>query len=326
MSGHKSRKRRPRPATSSPRAEAAHAQEIEEPAPRRPGLFGGALSSAGSSPLPPVGRSLGRGFLAVASQPVLLVSAFAIVAATWLLLIALGFQGTPSRLVAVMALPPISTYFDLGTGVSLYGLGSTFLLFLGVTSIARAIVSAVFAGLIVEALVDGRTSRYGVLIGLRAVPTQLAIQVASISFIFLGQSGLQILGPGIGFLASVAALVGGLFLMGFAPTAAIRQGRGVAESLRRSGRAAMLPGGRHLTLCALYFILALPVALLITPGSLITANPTLATWLVVLAFTVVHLGFMATFAYRWIVAEPEVPEQPVRRRRAPAAASRARRR
>jgi hypothetical protein len=87
----------------------------------------------------------------------------------------------------------------------------------------------------------------------------------------------------------------------------------------------MLPGGRHLILSSLYFFLALPVVVGFSPGgSDITANPSLLTWVFVLAVNVLHVGFMAAFAYRWIVAEPAVPEQPVRRRRpAPARSGRA---
>jgi hypothetical protein len=94
------------------------------------------------------------------------------------------------------------------------------------------------------------------------------------------------------------------------------------ESIRRSARAAMLPGGRHLILCSLYFFLALPVALGFAPGGGdVTANPDLATWVFVLVVNVVHVGFMAAFAYRWVVAEPQVPDEPVRRRRPPARAA-----
>jgi hypothetical protein len=76
----------------------------------------------------------------------------------------------------------------------------------------------------------------------------------------------------------------------------------------------MLPGGRHLLLCTLYFFLALPVVLGFAPGgSEITANPSLVSWVFVLLANVVHVWFMATFAYRWVVAEPSVPEEPVRR-------------
>ena len=123
MSG-KSKKRRPR--SSSARPSVAE-PVIQERAPRRAGLFGGSMVSAGDSALPTLGRSLGRGFLVVLTQPVLVVLAVVLVAATWLLLVALGFEGAPGRLSDTLAMPPISTYFDLGTGVSLFGLGTAFL-------------------------------------------------------------------------------------------------------------------------------------------------------------------------------------------------------
>jgi hypothetical protein len=292
---------------------------------RRPGIFGGSLVGPGESALPPIGRSLGRGFLTVASQPALALVAVVTPVVAWLVLLAIGFEGLPNRLVDVLAMPPISTYFDLGTGTSRFGLGPAFLVFLGVALLIRTVVYSLLAGSIVEALTDGRVSRYGLLLGVTAIPTMLLVQVASFTLIVVGNLFFPVLGPGIGFLGFVAALVAGLYFLGFAPTAAIRERRPVMETVRRSARAAMLPGGRHLLLCALYFFLALPVVLGLSPGgSEITANPTLATWVFVLLANVVHLGFMATFAYRWIVAEPRVPEQPVRRR--PPAGSAPRRR
>jgi hypothetical protein len=145
----------------------------------------------------------------------------------------------------------------------------------------------------------------------------VVVQVLSFSLIVVGNLIFPILGPGLGFLGFVAALVAGLFFLGFAPTAAIRQGRGITETLRRSGRAAMLPGSRQLLFCTLYFFVALPVVVGFAPGgSDITANPTLGTWIFALAVNVLHLGFMAALSYRWIVAEPSVPDQPVRRRKA----------
>jgi hypothetical protein len=266
--------------------------------------------------LPPIGRSLGRGLLTVASSPVLVVVAVVLVPVAWFVLLAIGFEGSPSRLVDVLALPPISTYFDLGTGASIVGIGPAFLVFTGVALLIRSLFYALVSGMIVEALEDGRVSTYGLLRGVGAIPTVVVVEVLSFSLIMAGNLVFPILGPGIGFLAFVAALVGGLFFLGFAPTAAIRQGRGVTESLRRSGRAAMLPGSRHLLFCTLYFFVALPVVVGFAPGGAdITANPTLATWVFALAVNVLHLGFMAALSYRWIVAEASVPEEPVRRRR-----------
>jgi hypothetical protein len=287
-------------------------------------LFGSA-----SSVMPPIGRSLGRGLLTVASSPALVVIAVVIVPLTWLTVLAIGFEGSPSRLVDVLALPPISTYFDLGTGASIVGVGPAFLIFTGVAIAIRSVVYAVLSGMIVAALEDGRVSTYGLLRGLRVIPTVIVVQIMSFSLIVAGNLVFPVLGPGIGFLAFVAALVGGLFFLGFAPTAAIRQGRGIAETVRRSARAAMLPGSRHLVFCSLYFFIALPVVVGFAPGGGdITANPTLATWIFALVVNVLHLGFMAALSYRWIVAEPSVPDQPTRRRqpaRQPSARARGRR-
>jgi len=321
VSGKKARRRGPAPARSAPsRAEPA-------PGPRRP--FGSALFGSASSVMPPIGRSLGRGLLTVASSPVLVVIAVVAVPLSWMTLLAIGFEGSPSRLVDVLALPPISTYFDLGTGASVVGIGPAFLIFTGVAIAIRSVIYAVLTGLIVEVLEDGRVSTYGLLRGLSVIPTVIVVQILSFSLIVAGNLVFPVLGPGIGFLAFVAALVGGLFFLGFAPTAAIRQGRGIAESVRRSGRAAMLPGSRHLIFCALYFFIALPVMVGLAPGGGdITANPALVTWIFALAVNVLHLGFMAALSYRWIVAEPSVPEAPVKRRqpaREPSARARGRR-
>lgn len=308
-SGKKRPRKRPSPGRPEPVRRTAATS-----APRRP--FGGALLGPASSVMPPIGRSLGRGLLTVASSPVLVIVAIVLVPATWLALLAVGLEGSPSRLVDVLALPPISTYFDLGTAVSVVGFGPAFLVFTGVAIVLRSIVYAILTGMILEALEDGRVSSYGVLRGVGAIPTVLVVQVLSFSLIVAGNLVFPILGPGLGFLGFVAALVAGLFFLGFAPTAAIRQARGVTETLRRSGRAAMLPGSRQLLFCTLYFFVALPVVVGFAPGgSEITANPTLGMWIFALAVNVLHLGFMGALSYRWIVAEPSIPEEPVRRRR-----------
>ena len=81
----------------------------------------------------------------------------------------------------------------------------------------------------------------------------------------------------------------------------------------------MLPGSRHLLFCGLYFFIALPVVVGLAPGGgEITANPTFVGWVFVLAASVLHLAFMGGLAYRWIVVEPFVPEEPVPRRTAAA--------
>jgi hypothetical protein len=310
VSGKKDRRRRP----TTPRPpEPREVEPVEAPQPRRG--FGGALFGGGPSILPSIPRSLGRGLLAIVTQPILLVVALVLPFLVWLALLAIGFEGSAGRLVDVLALPPIATYFDLGTGASVVGVGPAFLVFTAVSVLIRGVIYALLAGMIVEALEDGRVSRYGLLRGIAAIPTVLVVQVIAFSLIIAGNLFFPILGPGIGFLAFVAALVGGLFFLGFAPTAAVRQGRGVLDTIRRSGRAAQLPGTRQLLFCALYFFVALPVVVGLVPGGTqLSANPSLAAWIFILVVSVVHLAFMGALAYRWIAVEPLVPEEPVRRR------------
>ena len=216
--------------------------------------------------MPPIGRSLGHGLLAVVSSPVLLAIAVLVPLLAWLALYALGFEGRPALLVDVLALPPIATYFDLGTGESLLGLGPSFLIFTGVAILIRGVLYGLLAGMIVESLEDGRVSSWGLLRGIAAIPTVIVVQVLSFTLILASNIIFPVLGPGIGLLAAVGSLVGGLFFLGFAPTAAVRQRRGVVETIRRSGRAAMLPGSRHLLFCGLYFFVALPVVVGLAPG------------------------------------------------------------
>ena len=312
MSGKK-RRRPARPRTAPAEVEVEPTEPPPEP--RRP--FGGALfGPSGASVMPPVGRSLGRGLLAIVSSPALIAIAVIVPLLAWLGLYALGFEGRPALLVDVLALPPIATYFDLGTGESLLGLGPSFLIFTGLAILIRGVLYALLAGMIVESLEDGRVSSWGLLRGVAAIPTVIVVQVLSFTLILGSNIIFPVLGPGIGLLAAVASLVGGLFFLGFAPTAAVRQRRGVVETVRRSGRAAMLPGSRHLLFCGLYFFVALPVVVGLAPGGgEVTANPTFFGWIFVLAASVLHLAFMGGLAYRWIVAEPAVPEEPVQRRR-----------
>lgn len=305
---------------SAARRTASSPAAVKERAPesrKRTGLlFGSLLGGGRASPYPGMLTSLGRGAIAVGSSPVLLVVPFLLVLATWLGLLALGLEGSAARMVDLLALPPISTQYDLGTGQAIYGLGSAFPIFLLASLAVRSVVMAVLTGMTVEAVESGRVSAEGIRRGLRIILVTVAVNMLSVGIIITGNLILPVLGPGIGFLGFVAVLVAGLFFLVFAPIAAVRERRGLQEALRRSGRAAMLPGGRHMLISTFYFLLALPLMVGLAPGGgFLTANPTLATWIFVLASNFIHLTFLAAFAYRWIVVEPEIPEQPVRRRR-----------
>jgi hypothetical protein len=121
-----------------------------------------------------------------------------------------------------------------------------------------------------------------------------------------------ILGP-IGQLALAAVLFGSLYLLPFTAAAAIRQQLRGSEAMRRSARAARLPGPRHLVAVILYFFIAILMISFMPGRSIVTANPTLVEWAWVLGGTVVQLVFLAAFCERWLAVESVVPtERPPR--------------
>ena len=88
------------------------------------------------------------------------------------------------------------------------------------------------------------------------------------------------------------------------------------EAMRRSARAARLPGPRHLTAVIVYFFVVLMLVFLVPGGSIVTANPPLVEWVWVLGGTVVQLVFLALFCERWLAVQDQVPTGPAPRGRA----------
>jgi hypothetical protein len=261
-----------------------------------------------------VTRSLGRGFLLVGSSALILGATFAFVFLAWVGLIALGFEGPPGRIVDLVALPPISTYFDALNGVAIFGYGVAGTVASLGFLLLRALVVALLTGVIVVRLEGEGTVGEAALRGFHAFPAVLAANAVAMVSMLIGSFVLPILGSGLGFLGYVALLVGVLFFLAFAPAAAVREERGVVEALRRSARAAMMPGSRQALVCLLYIFLALPLFLAFAPeGNLLIVNPSIWTWAYGFGASFVHVAFLATFAYRWMAVEGEVPEEPVKR-------------
>ncbi|HXF72315.1 MAG TPA: hypothetical protein VNO79_06875 [Actinomycetota bacterium] len=250
--------------------------------------------------------------MAVGSQPAIVVPALLLVPAAWFGLVAMGLQGPPGRMVALLALPPVSTYFDSLNAVALLGFPAG--LWAAVPMVlARALVLALLTGLTVESLEAGRVGLAGLRRGLRAWPTVALAGLLGLGLMVLGSAILPFLGPGFGFLGSILTLVAAVFLFGYAPAAAVRGGRGIREDLRLGMRAAMMPGSRHFLFSMLYVFVSLPLMVALAPeGSTITVNPAFGTWVYALAAAVVHLGFLGAFAFRWMAAEPLLPEPAAR--------------
>lgn len=283
------------------------------PSAQVPGFLSFLSRGSGDSPFPKISTALGRGFVTVASSPAVLLFSFGAVFVAWIALVALGLEGPPGRLVNLDALPPISTYFDSLNAVSIFGFGTSGLIASMGFLLVRALVLAVTTGLVVQRLEGEGSVLEGARRGLRAYPVALAVNVAGMSLMIIGSMVLPFLGPGFGFLGSVLTLVAAIFFFAYATTASIRERLPILVTLQRSSRAALMPGSRHLLLCLLYVFLTLPILVALAPGgSILTVNPTIATWAYALLATVVHLTFLAAFAIRWIAVEPDVPDEPVK--------------
>lgn len=304
-----------KPSGRPPARQRERAPEPERP--QVPRLLGWLAPPAVDSSWPPIGRSLGRGFLAVGSSPLIVLSSFGLVFLLWVALVALGLEGPPGRLVNLLALPPVSTYFDALNGVTIYGFG--LLGFLAATAflLVRAVILALLTALVVRIYEGEGTLAEAPQQGLRIVPVTAVVGMMSLATMILGSVVLPFLGPGFGFLGSVLLLVAVMFLLVFAPVLALRRpDLPLPEVVRRGARAARMPGSRHLLMSMLYIFLALPVLLALTPGGAeLGVNPSLATWVWALVCTFVHLGFLGAFAYRFMTIEDEVPETPVARAR-----------
>lgn len=269
--------------------------------PRPGGLFGLRVPS----PYPKLGPTLVRGLAAVAGSPFTLLGPPLVALLIWAGLLAAGIDHMPSYFHDVLALPPISTnFFDFGISLTVGGLSfRTLALMMGLT-VVRALVMAVLIGLLLEALEHGRVSFAGMRRGLRAIFPMFGLMLMFLSLMFFSRFVAQFIGS-FGTLVFFGALIGGAFLLGFAPIVAVRDGVSPREAMARSFRASRIPGGRHLMMMFLYF--ALTIVSFVQPGNSFTVNPSFRYWAYVLAMTVVHMVFLAGLAYRYDVIEDEIP-------------------
>ncbi len=314
---NKGKARRPPQSRAASASASATARRPSEPR-SRPGLFGGLFGrgATGPSPLGRITTALGRGFVVVGgSWPILLVSFLALFG-EWAVLIALGTRTTPRFLVTSMALPPIGSAIDYQSAQALGGTAGIVVGF--ALLVARALVVAVLAGLIIGVLEGGRASLRDARRGLRAIPFVVAVNVVGLSGLLVGGSLLQVLGFGLQFLGNVMLITALLYFLGFVPAIAIRERLGLMDTLRRSRAAASLAGGQQFTFCLLYVVALLFVLPLVgtlnESGGLITANPSVSAWLYGMVATYVNVSFLAALCYRWMAAEPHLATQPVRRR------------
>jgi hypothetical protein len=262
----------------------------------------------GMSEMPTFRRSVAQGFALAASSPVLLVGCFVFVFGVWLALLAFGYVGDPLALTQAFALPPLSTAFDTQNAVSVAGQRVGLTAAFGLL-VVRALVVALAAAAIVDGFEHrGRVGRDAIARGLMAFPRVLAATALSFVALFIAQLGVAF-GTGLAMLGQLVVPALALYLLGFVPFVAVRGRISLPETLRQSVAAARTPGGRHLTFCLVYVLIAFVLPLFVPNGSFITANPALSTWIGVLVVTLVHLVLTAAFAYRWLAVEATI--QPV---------------
>ena len=316
MSAKKRRRRRPATTPGQPVAVGTDdATEADDGAVEEQG------EAVENPPVPGILSALRTALLAVTTAPLLLAIPFLFVFLLWTVLVLLGLQVPPSGLVDAMGIPPISTVFDFGVAQAIFGYAPSSLLLAFVIAVARAVVLAILSGLMIDVLEGSKPSMYGLLRGIRAIPTVVAANFLIITATVFGTQLFVLLGPGLSLLGSLAVLIGGLYFLVFAPASAVREGRNIQESIRRSGRAARLrfPGGSHLIMVMAYFLVGLPLLLFaagrVPGGADATANPSIAVWAMVLIATFVHMVFLAAFYARFMGVEPDIPDKPVRRQR-----------
>jgi hypothetical protein len=300
--------RQPQPRKPPTSAEAAQSE--------RRGLLDGLFSPRvpGSSPMPRIRTTFARGFLLVASTPALAFGLPLAALAAWSALLSFGFQGPFSLLTALFAYPPVGTYADGVLSASVFGGTAGAQLAIFGFLIVRAAFMALIATTTIERLRSGRVTTWSLLRAARILPTTITVNVAGLALLIIGNIVGAFLGPGLGLLAFVSAMVAGMYLFAFAPAIAADEDRTMPAVMTRSVRGARMPGSGNLTLAVTatfgsWAILVSPI-----PGSQIGVNPSALAWGIVLFVNLLHVAVQATFAVRYLAVATEIPEMPAPRR------------
>jgi hypothetical protein len=171
----------------------------------------------------------------------------------------------------------------------------------------------VLTGMIIESLRTGRVTASGPLGGLRALMPLFGVGVIELGSVFMGS--LIIGFTGLGLLGVVLVLVAILFVFGYAPVIAVREPRGLQWIVRKSLRAARIPGSQNVFIALIYTILALVILPVLIPrGQDVDINPAVATWIGILLANLFHVVFLAVYCHRYLDAEGEIPDPPEARR------------
>jgi hypothetical protein len=263
-------------------------------------------------PMPTIRRSFARGLVTVLSTPFLVIGTLVLVIAEWLAVVAAGFQGPFAVFVHALALPPVGTLLDVNVSGNLFPGTVAGLLSLGAAIVLRGAILAIVAAASVQAIRDGRVTRWVWVPAIRAFPASLAVSLASLSLLFVqAMLGAFIGGVGgLGQLLLIGGLVLGVSYFGFAPAIAASEDRRLIDTLTRAYRTARIPGSGNLTLAVLYVVPSFAVLLGATamPGGQIGVNPSVGAWVLVLLLNILHVAVGGTYAFRYLAISEWVPE------------------
>jgi hypothetical protein len=263
-------------------------------------------SARATSPYPPLGSSLARGFSAVGSSPAIVVLSFLSLLATWAVFVGLGVEPGARLLALLMSLSPAHVFSDVPVAAAT---GDAVAALIGV--IGLGVVRAITFGLLTLLIADVlRTGNPDLRAAIRRLPrlgaglfSLYVVEVAAVVVL------LQVL---VGFLGpfGIVAVVAALYYLVMAPVVLAAEGASAREALRRSVRASRLPGSRHLAVVMLYF-LVLYIGSSVAPfGPVSPATPTIPIWSFALGATFVHAGFLGALVFRWIAVRDRVPAGP----------------
>lgn len=325
MSNRKKKRRRARPsapaagngsgaavrreAEGSTRTEGGDAAATAGRGGRPRGVFGARLRER--SPYPGFSDTLARGLVAAGSSTAALAIAFLAVLVLWAGHVAAGAVDlmSPKAMANLMALPPVHILFsESNLAFSAVPVASP------PVKLGIAVGFTLARGLAFGAIIALLASRLGwaeerpLLRWARAVPQLLLVSLA-----FFGVAAaipflvLSLLPGQLGTLAVLAGPIVGLHFLAFAPLAAVLDGSGYRAAIRRSARAARLPGGSHLALTFGYFAFALFLFSIVPQPVVAPATPSVVAWAIALVATFVHVGVLGGLVYRWLAVGAEVP-------------------
>jgi hypothetical protein len=265
---------------------------------------------------PKLGETLAAGAGAVLRSPALVIGIMLTVLAMWFGLLLAGLDHVPLFTQNLLAVPPLSSLFDLNVAYTIKGFGTgTAILVLVMTSI-RALIFAILTSLVVERLDTGRASMDGVRRGVRLFLPFAGIFFVELALVFFAQVLQLVLGSSIGGLLFFGVLVGGVHFLVFAPIIVVRDGTTSRIALGTSTRAARLPGPRHVGLVLLYFTAAFLAPAFVPTGGAFTINPSIGQWALLLGVSLFNIVIVGAFAYRYGVVEEDVPAARPRQARA----------